>query len=66
MIDRPHVGGHANVNGSVRREIQAHIRAGATRWCNIGQYWFAPGPWRSQRSTFLANVAGRIWSRLEA
>eukprot|EP00959_Pyramimonas_sp_CCMP1952_P041385 865439-Pyramimonas_sp.AAC.1 len=66
MTDLVHMGGYVNVNGSNRKEVQVRMRAGASRWCNLGQYWFAPGPWRSRRSAFLADVAGRIWSGLEA
>ena len=29
-------------------------------------YWMSSFPWRAKRQAFLANVAGRLWSGLEA
>eukprot|EP00959_Pyramimonas_sp_CCMP1952_P058726 1226298-Pyramimonas_sp.AAC.1 len=66
MMSLKHLGGYINVNGSNKHDVQARVRAGSIGWCNLRKYWSAPGPRRSKGSTFLANVAGRVWSGLEA
>ena len=61
-----HLGGYVSASGAANYEIQQRIKGCAVGWARMGQYWGSPAPWRCKRMHFIANVASRAWSGMEA
>ena len=61
-----HLGGLIDCHGSSQPEVHARLKAANVGWCRLGQYWYSRSPRRAKRAVFLAHVAGRAWSGLEA